>query len=111
MIIEPLKKTVKKGTTVWLFGERRVWLNPGDTSCKAAIVWHVSIVLYDMDNREQEYFLDCCITSTDDEIWYSTSRLGELRPVQRTIRELQKYEATVKGALAWAKANNIQLRD
>ena len=107
--MEPIRVVERKDTTVWVFGEARVWLNPGNINCKAAIIWTVSIVRYAIE--EPECYLDSSITGTDDEPWHSVGRKGELRPIQRAIRELQRYERTVKAALAWAKANNIELRD
>lgn len=103
-----IEKTSDDTYTSYYFGKRKVWLNPEDEYCMAALTWIV-VVRISKKEKEERAYLEAEWSANEDARTHSVYRMGDLRPIQRVNRETHQFELAVKQALQWCENEGIEL--
>lgn len=79
----------------------RVWLNPRDVNCMAAVHWNVE-VWYNREKKTGEISAQININDEGRSHW--VSRKAELKPIRTMRRVLNEFEAAVEQGFEWIQS-------
>jgi hypothetical protein len=87
-------------------GMDRVWLNPRDVGCMAAVNWSVDVYYSDKDNKAE---VNAQIQINDEGQCHWIARRADLKPVRTMTRVLNQFQDAVDEAFDWIKQEGYEL--
>ena len=94
------------------FGKNRVFLNPKDYSCMAAIGWYVVLRYNDgtsSTDGEKRGYLDASLKVNEEGQSWWVSRKAHFKQLNVAMREMQAFKIECQRAMRWAKDNGYKL--